>query len=203
MADSLCLYRVWPPNRQVTEHRAHEPGCWGEGGSHWKARQPESAGKLEAESQPTSWSVIWTLLNQGPQMDAGLRWWPPCDGSPHRGAENLDGVVLVRARRRKERTYPELVGLRRRARLGIEVGGRMSIETTSFLSQLAKARSRQETALMRRRVEQAWRMRGGHSGLRYGQGVAMLNLCTAHGADGDTPPVHEVEGDHRYAGLVP
>ena len=29
-----------------------------------------------------------------------------CDGSPHRGAENLDGVVLERARRRKERRYP-------------------------------------------------------------------------------------------------
>ena len=58
----------------------------------------------------------------------------------------------------------------------------MSMETTSFLSQLAKTRSRQETALMRRRVEQGWRMR-----------------C----ADGDTPPVHEVEGDHRYDGLVP
>ena len=38
----------------TTEHRAHEQGCWGEGGSHWKARQPQSAGKLEAESQPTS-----------------------------------------------------------------------------------------------------------------------------------------------------
>ena len=58
-----------------------------------------------------------------------------CDGSSHRGAENLDGVVL-------ERTYPELVGPRRRAPLvvlGIDVGGRMSMETTSFLSQLAKA----------------------------------------------------------------
>ena len=33
-----------------------------------------------------------------------------CDGSPHRGAENLDGVVLERARRRKERTYPNWWG---------------------------------------------------------------------------------------------
>ena len=111
--------------------------------------------------------------------------------------------------RRKERTYPELVGPRRRARLvvlGIEVGGRMSMETTSFLSQLAKARSRQETALMRRRVEQAWRMRWGAilaCATARAVATSSLNLCTAHGADGNTPPVHEVEGDHRYAGLVP
>ena len=125
-----------------------------------------------------------------------------CDGSPHRGAENMDGVVLERARRRKERTYPELVvvGPRRRARLvvlGIEVGGRMSTETTSFLSQLAKARSRQETALLRRRVEQVWRMRWGAilaCATARAVATSLLNLCTAHGADGDTPPAHEVEG---------
>ena len=117
-----------------------------------------------------------------------------CDGSPHR-AENMDGGG-----------DPELVvvGPRRRARLvvlGIEVGGRMSTETTSFLSQLAKARSRQETALLRRRVEQAWRMRWGAilpCATARAVATSLLNLCTAHGADGDTPPAHEVEGDHRY-----
>ena len=49
-----------------------------------------------------------------------------CDGSPHQGVENIDCVVLERARRSKERTNWELVGPRRRARLvvlGIEVGG--------------------------------------------------------------------------------
>ena len=53
----------------------------------------------------------------------------------------MDGVALQRAHRRKERTYPELVGPRRKTRLvvlGVEVGGRMSTETTPFLSQLAK-----------------------------------------------------------------
>ena len=103
---------VWPPNPTslaTTEHRAHEPGCWGEGGSHWKARQPESAGKLEAESQPTSWSVIWTLPE--PRSADGRRLEVVVDGLPlfggcqlavdttvvvrssHRGAENLDGGV--------------------------------------------------------------------------------------------------------------
>ena len=49
-----------------------------------------------------------------------------CDGSPHPRAANVDGAVLQAARLRKERTYPELVGPRRRARLVVlagEVGG--------------------------------------------------------------------------------
>ena len=33
-----------------------------------------------------------------------------CDGSAHPRAAHVDGAVLVAARRRKERTYPELVG---------------------------------------------------------------------------------------------
>ena len=49
-----------------------------------------------------------------------------CDGSPHPGAANVDGAVLAAARRRKERTYPELSGPRSRARLIVlagEIGG--------------------------------------------------------------------------------
>ena len=121
-----------------------------------------------------------------------------CDGSPHQGAENIDGVVLERARRRKERTHPELVGPRRKARLvvlGIEVGCRMSAETRSFLSQLAKARARQEIPLMRKRAEQAWRMRWAAIAARAAS--SLLNVQSPVGADGDTPPTHEVERDHR------
>ena len=87
-----------------------------------------------------------------------------CDGSPHNGAADVDGVVLQAARRHKERTCPELVGPRTRARLvvlAVEVGGRWSSETRSFLAQLAKARSRVEPRLFRRRAEQAWRTRWG------------------------------------------
>ena len=46
-----------------------------------------------------------------------------CDGSPHKGAADVDGVVLVAARRRKERTYPELVRPGRRARLVVLADG--------------------------------------------------------------------------------
>ena len=59
------------------------------------------------------------------------------DGNPTRNAANEDGVALRRARQRKERTYPELLGRRARARLvvlAVEVGGRWSEEARSFLS---------------------------------------------------------------------
>ena len=52
-------------------------------------------------------------------------------------------MALEAARKRKARTYPELVGAHRRARLvviALEVGGRWSTETRSFLSQLGDPR---------------------------------------------------------------
>ena len=87
-----------------------------------------------------------------------------CDGSPHPRAANEDGAVLAAARRLKERTYPELVGPHRRARLVVlagEIGGRWSEETRRFLSLLAKAKARSEPPILKRRAEQAWRMRWG------------------------------------------
>ena len=48
------------------------------------------------------------------------------DGVAQRGSATTDGKSLARARRRKERTYPELTGEHGRARLvvlGVEVGG--------------------------------------------------------------------------------
>ena len=83
------------------------------------------------------------------------------DGSARGRAADFDGVALEAARRRKARTYLELVEPHRRARLvvlAVEVGGRWSDD---FLSQLARAEARGETSLMRRRAEQAWRLRWG------------------------------------------
>ena len=87
-----------------------------------------------------------------------------CDGTARRHTATVDGVVLEVVRRRKEITYPELVATRARARLVVwagEVKGGWSEETRLFLSLLAKAKSRSETPVMRRRVEQAWRLRWG------------------------------------------
>ena len=69
-------------------------------------------------------------------------------GEPRQGAATTDFVVLTQARRRKKKTYRELTGPGARARLvvlALDVGGRWSAETKSFVGQ--------------RRMEQAWRLR--------------------------------------------
>ena len=85
-----------------------------------------------------------------------------CDGSARRGAAVRDGVALAEARRCKERTSPEFVQPGRRARLVVvagEVGRRWSREAIAFIRHLAKACARGEPAILRRDVEQAWRLR--------------------------------------------
>ena len=129
-----------------------------------------------------------------------------CDGSARPGAPSSDGVAFSAARQRKERAYPELVGPHRRARLVVlagEVGGRWSEETRSFISELAKAKSRAEPFVLRRNKL------GGSGGAQYclvwQQGrllhhswsvaprwVQMAQLLS-----------HEVEGDFRHSGLGP
>ena len=66
------------------------------------------------------------------------------DGTARVGA-HTPGAALKAARRRKERTYPELAGEGGRARLLVlagEVGGRWSSETASFLSFWLRTRLR-------------------------------------------------------------
>ena len=68
------------------------------------------------------------------------------DGRARRGTAQQNGKALEEARRRKERTYPELAGEGGRAGLivlGAEVGGRWSEETVEFLSSLAWAKVRE------------------------------------------------------------
>ena len=88
----------------------------------------------------------------------------------------------------------------------MEVGGRWSAETRSFVSQLARARARHETAVLQKRAEQAWRMRWGamlSCAAAKAVATSLLGLRCAHGSDGHTPSICDVEGDHRYAGLAP
>ena len=110
------------------------------------------------------------------------------------------------AGRRKERSYPELVGPRSRAKLVVlagEVGGRWSEETATFLRLLAVARARSESTLMRRRAEQAWRMRwGGMLACAAARAFAALLLQRSNvGGDGIQPLLSDVLSEFRHVGL--
>ena len=135
------------------------------------------------------------------------RWSPPCGVTvpPLPRSANVDGAALQAARRRKERgAYPELAGPRGRARLVVlagEVGGRWSEETRDFLNQLARGKVRHEPAVLKRRVQQAWRMRWQailSCSAAKAFAASLLEMRGGWGADGDTPPSHEVESTHRY-----
>ena len=82
------------------------------------------------------------------------------------------------------------IGLAWSARAFGEVGGRWSTEATDFVSQLAKAKARSEPFWVRQRIEQAWRLRW-----------TGLLACAAARSFAAAPKSHEVECDHRFAGL--
>ena len=57
---------------------------------------------------------------------------------------------------------------------------------------------------MRRRIEQAWRLRWTSlltCTAARAFATSLLEFRTAHGADGVTPPAYEVVADFRHAGL--
>ena len=81
------------------------------------------------------------------------------EGTPHPRCANEDGAALAQARRRKELRYCELAGQHGRAKLvflASEVGGRWSEEYRQFLCQLASAKTRNESKVLRSRARQAW-----------------------------------------------
>ena len=86
---------------------------------------------------------------------------------------------------------------------GGEVAGRWSEETASFLRQLARARARSEPPVLQKRAEQAWRLRWGcwHVQQHVLSLVHSGEERVSGGVDGDTPSVHEVLGECRFAGL--
>ena len=127
-----------------------------------------------------------------------------CDGTPHRRAAEKDGAVLRAARRRKERTYPELTGRFGRARLVVlacEVGGRWSEETNNFLLQLAKAKVRGVPQPLKSSAKQSWLWRW-RSILACAAAKAfaqsLLEQRGGTGVDGPIPSLSEVMSDSRH-----
>ena len=152
----------------------------------------------------SKWLLTGCLFSEVPNWRSTRQWSVHYMLMAPRAATH-DGVATAEARRRKCRTCPELAGLHGRARLvvfGVEVGGRWSHETQNFLSQLAKAKARGETELMRRRAEQSWRL------LRWGSFLSSLSLrrwlpqcwnCLA--LEAAMPAPQDVERDCRFSGL--
>ena len=146
-----------------------------------------------------------------------VRWSPigsghdTCVSSPGRrsssqGSSQRKGVVLASARRKKARTYLELVAAGARARLVVlALGGRWSQEASTFVKLFAKAKVRSEPAVVQRRMEQAWRLRWSSilacAAARAFAG-SLLGLRGGQGVDGQVPHSHEVECDFHHAGLV-
>ena len=148
----------WSPNLQGGRRTSY---CQRDG-PHMdiEALDPQDRRRVEivVDGLPLVWRLQWTPLVSALHFD----------GSATAGARDNHGAAFVRARRRKERTHPELVGPRARAQL-VEVAGRWSEET----------RTRNETTLMRRRIEQAWRMSGGQSSLVRLERLWCLCWCCA------------------------
>ena len=118
-----------------------------------------------------------------------------------------DGAALAAARRRKERTYPELTGQFGRARLVLagEVGGRWSEEIHAFLRQFAKAKARSEPVPQQARARAAWLVRwrtilACSSARAFAS--SLLEVRAAGGCDGPTPTTADVVGEFRYVGAV-
>ena len=126
------------------------------------------------------------------------------DGSARARAADHDGAVLVEARRRKERTYPELSGEGGRARLVVlaaEVGGRWSGETAKFLVALADAKAQSCPFILQNRVKAAfvrrWSAVLACSAARAFT-ASLLDRRPVAGWSGDAPSVHEVVRDARF-----
>ena len=163
----------------TTEQRARRRGCWVAEGSLWRWLLRRSAEKGVPVCPRTFLSETWTAafnaldsrrlevvangltLFGGAQLAIDTTLVSPLhrDGTARRRAAHVNGAALEVARRRKERTYPELAGDQGRARLVVlaaEVGGRWNTETAQFISALAKARSTSVPEFLQARVEAAW-----------------------------------------------
>ena len=205
----------------ITVQLVQGQGFWGTGVLHWRAQWRRLVGGgsvstltcmkwicqcIATDNKRLEVVVDGLPLYGGCQLaiDTTLVCTMHCDGSPHQGAAERDGVVLTAARRRKERRYPELVGPRSRVRLvvlAMEVGGRQVVLPCAIGQGHGLCR-RGATPPKTRRRGLAFEV-GRHSGMCRCQGGAasLLELRGSPGADGECPLSHEVVGDHCCDGL--
>jgi len=99
-------------------------------------------------------------LWRGAQLAVDVTFVSPVrrDGRPQPQADRVDGIQLLEARRRKERTYAVMLRSRRckLVVLAMEVGGRWSDEAVTFIRLLAKAKARSSPRILRKSVQAAF-----------------------------------------------
>ena len=127
------------------------------------------------------------------------------NGQAKCGCDTRNGVSLARARRCKEKRYPELIDgpFCHLVVFSVETGGRWSSESAFFIHQLAEAKARSAPVLLRKSASRAYQARW----------TAMLSVAAQNalaasileepllgheGRDGDVPALGEVLADSRF-----
>ena len=124
------------------------------------------------------------------------------NGDARPRAARHDGAALDSARRRKERTYPELQASRRcrLVVLGLEVGGRWSAESVNFIWQLARARARRSPEATRAATARAFAWRWTNlvsvaAATAFAASLLELPLSNEACVDGAEPPPGDLLAD--------
>ena len=133
----------WSPSRSVFESRCVGLAAVFCGAKHScqslprrrRAGDPQHDGHMDlAVSHAHNTSRFEIVADGLPLFDTTLMSALHCDGSARRGAAHRDGVALVAARRKKERTCLELVGPHARARLLVLAGEGVGRDTIVLVS---------------------------------------------------------------------
>ena len=126
------------------------------------------------------------------------------DGTARAQAATKNGIALHVGRKRKEATYPELIGRNGRARLiviGLEVGGRWSNEAVHFVRQLAIAKSQDVVPRLQLSSKLAWQRRWSMMRSVAAQRAiaeSSFECPKIQAFNGDVPSVHAVLSDDKY-----
>ena len=120
-------------------------------------------------------------------------------GEPRRRAGRFAAAALHDARKAKERAYPELL---RNSRcrlvvLGIEVGGRWREEAASFITNLARAKTRDTPAPLRQAATASlisrWTAFLTHAAFTaFAASLLFEDPAHHHNLDGDPPPLSDL-----------
>ena len=127
------------------------------------------------------------------------------DGCPRPGADTEPGLALAQAEERKSRTYPEF-GQQGRCKLvvlALEVGGRWSTATQTFLRALARGRALASPSHSRAALAHALQRRWGQmltvaANTAFSSSLLELPATAVPSAGALPPPLAEVVADARW-----